>query len=306
MKMQSTSTVQNIFRIILGLLMILAGIGHLTFQRAEFQAQVPNWIPLGKDAVVILSGVVEILLGVGMAFWSRQRVNVGLALAAFYILIFPGNIAQYLNGIDAFGLDTDQKRLIRLFFQPVLVLWALWSTGALRWLIERAAGKEGVARHFYDLQAEDIKGRTTPMETYRDKVVVVVNTASKCGLTPQFEGLETLYKQYRSEGLVILGFPCNQFAGQEPGSAEDIQEFCQLNYGVSFPMFTKVDVNGSNTHPIFAYLKAKLGGFMGSTIKWNFTKFILDKHGNPVKRFSPTTKPEEMEATIKTLLQHDK
>lgn len=305
MQTNQTTTIQNIFRVILGLLMLMAGIGHLTFQRAEFQAQVPNWIPLSKDVVVILSGVVEILLGASMAFGAKQRINAGLALAAFYILIFPGNIAQYLNHTDAFGLDTDQKRLIRLFFQPVLVLWALWSTGALRYLMVQFSGAATVAKHFYDLQAEDIKGRTTPMDTYRGNVVMVVNTASKCGLTPQFEGLEALYKQYRSEGLVILGFPCNQFAGQEPGSADDIQEFCQLNYGVSFPMFAKVDVNGAGTHPVFAYLKAKLGGVLGSAVKWNFTKFVLDKNGNPVKRFGPTTKPEDMEATIKSLLQHD-
>lgn len=136
METKSTTT-QTIFRIVLGLLMLLAGIGHLTFQRAEFQAQVPNWIPLGKDLVVILSGIVEISLGAGMVFLKKQRVWVGTALAIFYVLIFPGNIAQYLNGTDAFGLDTDQARLVRLFFQPVLVVWALWSTGA--WQAWRAS-----------------------------------------------------------------------------------------------------------------------------------------------------------------------
>jgi len=117
--------------------MILAAAGHLTFQRQEFQAQVPDWVPMSKDLVVILSGVVELLLGLGMVFWSKQKVNVGLALAVFYILIFPGNIAQYVNGTDAFGLDTDQSRLIRLFFQPVLVIWALWSSGALSQFLQR-------------------------------------------------------------------------------------------------------------------------------------------------------------------------
>ncbi len=127
-----TSTIQIVFRIILGAFMILAAVGHLTFQRQEFQAQVPEWIPLGKDLVVILSGLVEFALGFGMIFLSKHKVKVGIALAIFYVLIFPGNIAQYVNGTDAFGLDTDQKRLIRLFFQPVLIIWALWSSGAFK------------------------------------------------------------------------------------------------------------------------------------------------------------------------------
>lgn len=126
-----TSIIQNIFRIVLGVFMIYAGYSHLTFHRIEFQAQVPDWVPLGKDIVVILSGILEILLGLGMVFWARQRVKVGLALALFYVLIFPGNISQYINGTDAFGaLNSDRARLIRLFFQPVLIAWAIWSTGA--------------------------------------------------------------------------------------------------------------------------------------------------------------------------------
>lgn len=127
-----TNTLQKVFRIILGAFMVLAAVGHMTFQRAEFLAQVPNWLPLSKDFVVILSGVAEAALGLTMLFWKSKRVYVGIALAIFYVLIFPGNIAQYLNGIDAFGLDTDRARLIRLFFQPVLILWALWSTGAIK------------------------------------------------------------------------------------------------------------------------------------------------------------------------------
>jgi uncharacterized membrane protein len=122
---------KTVFRILLGSFMILAAIGHFTFQRQEFQAQVPNWIPLSKDMVVILSGIVEISLGLGMIFWKKQRVKVGIALAIFYVLVFPGNIAQYTNHTNAFGLDTDQKRLIRLFFQPVLIFLALWSSGAI-------------------------------------------------------------------------------------------------------------------------------------------------------------------------------
>lgn len=134
---EKTTTIQTIFRILLGLFMILAGTGHLTFQREEFQAQVPNWVPLSNDLVVILSGIVELALGFSMVFWKKQRVNVGIALALFYVLVFPGNIAQYLGHRNAFGLDTDQARFIRLFFQPVLIFWALWSTGALRTLFRK-------------------------------------------------------------------------------------------------------------------------------------------------------------------------
>jgi uncharacterized membrane protein len=129
MAANNTTTFQKTIRIILGLFMVFAGIGHLTLNRAEFQAQVPNWIPLSKDLVVLLSGIVEISLGLGMLFWKDQRLKVGIALATFYVLIFPGNIAQYLNHTDAFGLNTDQARLIRLFFQPVLIFAALWSSG---------------------------------------------------------------------------------------------------------------------------------------------------------------------------------
>ena len=126
-----TTKIQNFFRVLLGLFMIAAAIGHFTFQRADFQAQVPNWVPVDKDLVVILSGIVEIALGLSMLFLTKYKVFVGIALAAFYVLVFPGNIAQYLNQTPAFGLDTDQARLIRLFFQPVLIFLALWSTGAI-------------------------------------------------------------------------------------------------------------------------------------------------------------------------------
>ncbi|WP_437398869.1 DoxX family protein [Flagellimonas lutimaris] len=134
----TTSSTQNIFRIILGLFMIMAGVGHLTFQREEFQAQVPRWLPTSDtfmDFVVVSSGVVEMALGLAMVLLLKHKVKVGIVLAIFYVLIFPGNISQYTNGIDAFGLDTDLKRFIRLFFQPVLILWALWSTGALKHLL---------------------------------------------------------------------------------------------------------------------------------------------------------------------------
>lgn len=129
-----TSKLQNFIRIFLGLFMITAAFGHFTFQRTDFQAQVPNWVPLDKDLVVILSGIIEIVLGLAMVFLTKYKVKVGITLAIFYVLVFPGNIAQYLNGTSAFGLDTDQARLIRLFFQPVLIFLALWSTGAITYL----------------------------------------------------------------------------------------------------------------------------------------------------------------------------
>ena len=138
--MIKTSTFQNIMRVLLGAMMTFAGIGHLTFQRGEFQAQVPRWLPNSQefmDVVVLASGIVEIFLGLCLIFWVSKKVKIGILLAIFYILIFPGNISQYTNGIDAFGLDTDQKRLIRLFFQPVLIFWALWSTDALKHLLSK-------------------------------------------------------------------------------------------------------------------------------------------------------------------------
>jgi glutathione peroxidase len=155
---------------------------------------------------------------------------------------------------------------------------------------------------FYDFEAESINGKTTSMQSFKGKTIIVVNTASKCGLTPQYAGLEALYKKYKDQGLVVLGFPCNQFAEQEAGNNAEIQEFCQVNFGVSFPMFNKIDVNGANTHPIFAFLKSQLPDFLGKKVKWNFTKFVVDKNGKPVKRFLPFTKPEKMEAYIKRIL----
>jgi len=155
----------------------------------------------------------------------------------------------------------------------------------------------------YDFKANNISGKEISLNDYKGKTIVVVNTASKCGLTPQYEGLEAMYQKYKDDGLVILGFPCNQFGQQEKGNADEIQEFCQVNYGVSFPMFEKIEVNGKNAHPLFKYLKKELsGGIFGSKIKWNFTKFVIDKNGNPVKRFAPTTKPEKMEKFIKKTL----
>ncbi len=154
----------------------------------------------------------------------------------------------------------------------------------------------------YQLKANTLRGKEVDFEDYKGKVLLIVNTASKCGLTPQFEGLEELYKKYKNHGLEILGFPSNQFANQEPGDADTIEQACMINYGVSFQVFEKIDVNGQNAHPVFKFLKKKLPGTLGGRIKWNFTKFLIDAKGNPVKRFAPTTKPEKIESYIQTLL----
>lgn len=157
-------------------------------------------------------------------------------------------------------------------------------------------------QEFYQFEAKSLQGKQISMETYKNKVVLIVNTASKCGLTPQFEGLEKLYKNYKDKGFVILGFPCNQFGNQEPGDEQSISENCQINYGVSFPMFSKIEVNGTNAHPLYKYLKKELKGTLGNKIKWNFTKFLIGSEGKPLKRFAPTTKPESIEKHIQKAL----
>ncbi len=151
----------------------------------------------------------------------------------------------------------------------------------------------------YEFSAADIGGRARKLADYKGKVLLVVNTASQCGLTPQYQGLEALYETYKGRGLVILGFPCNQFGGQEPGDETEIAEFCQVNYGVSFPMFAKVDVNGDDAHPLFQWLKVQAPGLLGSKdIKWNFTKFLIDRQGNVLERFAPTTLPADIAGAI--------
>lgn len=156
---------------------------------------------------------------------------------------------------------------------------------------------------FYDFSANSLQGQETDFSAYRGKVVLVVNTASKCGFTYQYEGLQALHDKYKDKGLVILGFPCNQFGQQEKGSASEITEFCQLNYGVSFQMFEKVDVNGPSAHPVFEFLKRNKKGVLGTEkIKWNFTKFLLNKEGQVVARFGSMTKPEKLEKQIEALL----
>lgn len=157
--------------------------------------------------------------------------------------------------------------------------------------------------HFYQLTATSLDGRPISMADYAGKVVLIVNTASQCGFTPQYAGLEALYKKYGPQGLVVLGFPCNQFGKQEPGGADDISKTCYISYGVSFPMFEKVEVNGTSAHPLFRYLKNELPGVLGGRIKWNFTKFLIGRNGEPLKRFAPMTKPEKMEAAILAALE---
>ena len=159
-------------------------------------------------------------------------------------------------------------------------------------------------QHFYDFSAKSIQGKEISMRHYKGKVLLVVNVASKCGFTPQYEGLERLYKQYHSQGFEILAFPCNQFRDQEPGTAEEIQHFCKVNYGVTFPLFEKIDVNGEHTHPLYAYLKKAAPGFLGTeAIKWNFTKFLIDRDGKVIQRYGSSTKPAEIAADIEKLLK---
>ncbi len=155
----------------------------------------------------------------------------------------------------------------------------------------------------YDFKVKTIDGQEITLEKYKDKVMLIVNVASKCGFTPQYEGLEALHVRYVEEGLGVLGFPCNQFLGQEPGTEEEIKEFCTLNFGVNFDMFSKIDVNGENAHPLYKYLKGEAEGVLGTeAIKWNFTKFLVDKNGKVVKRYAPSTTPQEMDEDIRKLL----
>ena len=155
----------------------------------------------------------------------------------------------------------------------------------------------------YDFSAPTLNGEEVDLSQYKGKVLLIVNTASKCGFTPQYKGLQALYEKYRDQGLEILGFPCNQFGHQEPGDAGQISEFCELNFGVSFPLFAKIDVNGDDAHPLYRHLKKEAPGVLGSkAIKWNFTKFLVNREGQVVKRYAPTDKPESLEKDIQSLL----
>lgn len=159
------------------------------------------------------------------------------------------------------------------------------------------------APSIYDFEVLDIHHKQTTLVPYKGKVILIVNTASRCGFTPQFTGLERLYQNHKTKGFVVLGFPCNQFGSQEPLSEPQIENFCRLDYGVTFPMFAKIDVNGANSHPLYRYLKENAPGILGSEIiKWNFTKFLIDKNGNVVRRYAPSTTPEAIESDIQKLL----
>lgn len=155
----------------------------------------------------------------------------------------------------------------------------------------------------YDFEASDIQGRSVPLSQYQGKVLLIVNTASACGFTPQYKGLQALYEQYAAKGLVVLGFPCNQFGAQEKGSDEEIARFCDLNFGVSFPLMHKIEVNGSAAHPLYRWLTTQAPGVLGTkAIKWNFTKFLLGRDGQVIRRYAPQDKPEKLEADIEAAL----
>jgi glutathione peroxidase len=160
-----------------------------------------------------------------------------------------------------------------------------------------------MTQSIYDFSAPSIEGENIDLSRFAGKVLLIVNTASQCGFTPQYQGLQTLYEKYGSQGLVILGFPCNQFGQQEPGNGIQIKSFCEAKFGVSFPLFQKIDVNGNSAHPLYQYLTRTAPGLLGTTaIKWNFTKFLVDKKGKVVKRFAPTTSPEGLEKDVQALL----
>lgn len=155
----------------------------------------------------------------------------------------------------------------------------------------------------YDFSATDIEGREVALESFRGKVLLIVNVASQCGFTPQYAGLEALYREYRERDLVVLGFPCNQFGHQEPGDNDAIRSFCKLNYDVTFPLFAKIDVNGDSAHPLYKWLKSAKPGVLGTeAIKWNFTKFLIGRTGEPIARYAPTDKPETFKADIEAAL----
>ena len=155
----------------------------------------------------------------------------------------------------------------------------------------------------FDIGVTTLDGRDGTLEPYKGQVLLIVNVASRCGLTPHYAGLEALYRKYKDKGLVVLGFPCNQFGGQEPGTPDEIRAFCTTNYDVTFPLFAKIDVNGNDAHPLYRYLKGEQAGILGTeAIKWNFTKFLVDRDGRVVERFAPTDTPESLEQKIVTLL----
>ena len=160
-----------------------------------------------------------------------------------------------------------------------------------------------MSKNIYKFTVKDIENNEISLDKYKGKVLLIVNTASKCGFTPQYQGLQELYEKYKSQGFEVLAFPCNQFANQEPEDSKSIKNFCTLNYGVTFPIFKKIEVNGANAHPLFQYLKNAQSGFITSSIKWNFTKFLINKSGIPIARFAPITSPKQLSSEIEKLLK---
>ena len=181
-----------------------------------------------------------------------------------------------------------------------------WNTLAQRpkLIYRRQMSEQATVSPIYDFQVKTIDGKATTLKEYKGKVLLIVNVASKCGFTSQYEGLEKLHKKYHGQGFSVLGFPCNQFGNQEPGNEEEIKKFCELKYHVTFPMFYKIDVNGPKTHPLYQYLKKEKKGFMGTeAIKWNFTKFLIHRDGLQMERFSPQTEPAAIEKEIEAALK---
>lgn len=182
----------------------------------------------------------------------------------------------------------------------LLIILVVLSVSTIIYSATKSEDK--MSKTVYDFTVTTINGEEKSLADFEGKVLLIVNTASNCGFTPQYRGLQELYNKYNKQGLEILGFPCNQFGGQEPGSDEEIKEFCDLNYSVTFPMFSKIDVNGDNAHPLYKFLKSEQSGLITDEIKWNFTKFLVDQKGKPVDRYASTTKPESIANDIEKLL----
>jgi len=200
-------------------------------------------------------------------------------------------------------------KLYFLFAIPVFAALSLLAacSNQTKNLSENNTGEENMTNVIYTIPVKTIDGQTTNLAQYIDKIMLIVNTASKCGYTPQYKGLETLYKKFKDKGVVVLGFPCNQFMGQEPGTESEIKSFCELNYGVTFPLFSKIDVNGKNAHLLYKELKKRAPGTLGTElIKWNFTKFLVTPNAKTIERFSTATKPKEIEKKITEMLKKAK
>ena len=195
-------------------------------------------------------------------------------------------------GIDPPILDGNRGKMMNKIMLTALLIWAL-----------PISAQEAEVTSIYDINVTTIDGESLELSAYQDKIILIVNVASKCGFTNQYDGLEKLYQEYADQGFVVLGFPCNQFGSQEPGTEKEIKSFCRLTYGVTFPMFAKIEVNGTKAHPLYVHLKKERSGALGSgSIKWNFTKFLIDRDGQVVKRFAPSTEPLSLKNHIEPLL----